>query len=65
VLLSLTCAWHCTFPTARLLLLLLLLSQGFVHRDLKPDNILMQQLPNGIIIIRIADFGLTVSKVCS
>ena len=29
------------------------------HRDLKPANILVFQIPNGSIILKIADFGIS------
>lgn len=29
------------------------------HRDLKPANILMEDLPNGIKILKIGDFGIS------
>jgi serine/threonine protein kinase len=40
-------------------------TQGFLHKDLKPDNILMQTLTDGTNLIRITDFGLaTPVQVC-
>jgi serine/threonine protein kinase len=36
-------------------------SKGIVHRDLKPANILIDNLPQGLNILKIGDFG--ISKV--
>ena len=30
-----------------------------IHRDLKPDNILMEVLPNGKKILKVGDFGIS------
>jgi len=35
---------------------------GLVHRDLKPDNVLVQQRLDGTLLPRIIDFGLAVSS---
>lgn len=32
--------------------------RGIMHRDLKPDNILLNSTTEGILDVRIADFGL-------
>jgi protein kinase len=36
--------------------------EGFFHRDMKPENILIQRMPgvaeNAEIVLKIADFGL-------
>lgn len=34
-------------------------SRGLVHRDLKPANLLAQEPSNGIIEVKIVDFGLS------
>lgn len=33
-------------------------SKNIIHRDLKPENILIDQLAEGVNIVKIADFGL-------
>ena len=38
-------------------------AQGFVHRDLKPDNIMLEARPEAAPVARIIDFG--VAKLCS
>ena len=37
--------------------------KGFVHRDLKPDNILLNSKDENICDVRIADFGFAVKMV--
>lgn len=37
-------------------------AQGFVHRDLKPDNILLESRPEAAPVARLIDFG--VAKLC-
>ena len=37
-------------------------AQGFVHRDLKPDNILLESRPEAAPVARIIDFG--VARLC-
>jgi len=34
-------------------------NQGIAHRDLKPENLLCSELPDGKVVIKIADFGLS------
>ena len=36
---------------------------GLIHRDLKPDNILVETTPDGSEIPRIVDFGIAVTRV--
>jgi serine/threonine protein kinase len=49
------------FFTMILIALHYLHSKGIVHRDLKPANILIDELPEGVKILKIGDFG--ISKV--
>ena len=48
----------CTFFCQILKGLVFLHSNGVVHRDIKPDNILMTKNKNGEIVVKIADFSL-------
>ncbi len=34
----------------------------FVHRDLKPANIFLDQLPGGVMILKIGDFGVSKAR---
>lgn len=34
-------------------------SKGIIHRDLKPANILIEELPEGKIMLKIGDFGIS------
>ena len=34
-------------------------SKGIAHRDLKPANILIDKLPSGVNMLKIADFGIS------
>jgi len=38
--------------------LIFLKERGIVHRDIKPDNCLLNILPDGSIVVKLADFGL-------
>ena len=31
---------------------------GFFHRDIKPENLLVRRLSNGVLVVKLADFGL-------
>lgn len=34
-------------------------SKNIVHRDLKPANVLLDQLEDGLIVLKIGDFGIS------
>ena len=34
-------------------------SKNVIHRDLKPSNIFLDELPNGMKILKIGDFGIS------
>jgi serine/threonine protein kinase len=37
-------------------------SQGYIHRDLKPKNLLLEKLNGSTLKLKIADFGLVINK---
>jgi serine/threonine protein kinase len=37
--------------------------KGIFHRDLKPENILIDELSNGMKILKIGDFGISKKDV--
>ncbi len=45
--------------TMMLLSLFYLHSKHIMHRDLKPENFLLDQLANGITLLKLCDFGLS------
>ncbi len=48
----------CTYISLALDGLTFLHEKGYIHRDLKPENILLRKDSKGVIIAKVADFGL-------
>lgn len=36
--------------------------QGLIHRDVKPDNVMVEELPGGRVFVRLLDFGIARSS---